>query len=267
MEAETTAPALQQNNLTASSERSSALDVAWREAKALAAADIVPQGYAGKPANCLIAIEFANRIGCTPMFVMQNTPIIHGRPGLQGQFAIALMQRMPEYADHDWEEIGKPGTDDWGKRFVMTYKDGRTKKGLAVTIALAKKEGWYSKSGSKWQTMPELMLNYRSASFFLKQYHPTALMGLPMSDEIVDVEGATLVSSTPASAVTVNDALKAAVAKPTPVVETKEVFEAVPYFDDNGEEVDVETGEISESGQMTFGGTKAPRARPAVWQE
>ena len=45
-------------------------------------------------------------------------------------------------------------------------------------MEMAVKEGWYGKNGSKWQTMPELMLRYRSASFFGKLYAPELLMGL-----------------------------------------------------------------------------------------
>ena len=39
-------------------------------------------------------------------------------------------------------------------------------EGPTVTIAMAKAEGWYGRSGSKWPTMPDLMLSYRSAAFF-----------------------------------------------------------------------------------------------------
>ena len=35
-----------------------------------------------------------------------------------------------------------------------------------ITIEMAIKEGWYTKSGSKWVTMPNLMLTYRAAAFW-----------------------------------------------------------------------------------------------------
>lgn len=60
-----------------------------------------------------------------------------------------------------------------------------------VTLEMAVNEGWYTKNGSKWQTMPEQMLHYRSAAFFGRIYAPEILMGLLTADEardIVDVQ-------------------------------------------------------------------------------
>jgi hypothetical protein len=56
-----------------------------------------------------------------------------------------------------------------------------------VSVEMAVKEGWYGKSGSKWQTMPEVMLRYRTASFFGKIYAPELLMGLSSVEESQDV--------------------------------------------------------------------------------
>lgn len=55
-----------------------------------------------------------------------------------------------------------------------------------VSLAMAVAEGWYGKNGSKWQTMPDLMLQYRSAAFFGRIYAPELLMGLPADDEVRD---------------------------------------------------------------------------------
>jgi hypothetical protein len=52
---------------------------------------------------------------------------------------------------------------------------------------MAVNEGWYGKNGSKWQSMPDLMLRYRSAAFFGRIYAPELLMGLPSSEESRDI--------------------------------------------------------------------------------
>ena len=57
------------------------------------------------------------------------------------------------------------------------------------SIAMAKKEGWFNKTGSKWQTMPQLMLHYRAAAFFQRTYAPEISMGLMTSEEIQDIDG------------------------------------------------------------------------------
>lgn len=57
----------------------------------------------------------------------------------------------------------------------------------SVSMEMAVKEGWYGKNGSKWQTMPEVMLRYRTASFFGKLYAPELLMGLQTVEEMQDI--------------------------------------------------------------------------------
>ena len=52
---------------------------------------------------------------------------------------------------------------------------------------MAKAEGWLQKQGSKWQTMPDLMLRYRAAAFFARQYAPELTMGMHTAEEVADV--------------------------------------------------------------------------------
>ena len=54
---------------------------------------------------------------------------------------------------------------------------------------MAKKEGWYGKSGSKWQTMPQLMLQYRAAAFLIRTTAPEIMMGMEAADELEDIGG------------------------------------------------------------------------------
>jgi hypothetical protein len=53
---------------------------------------------------------------------------------------------------------------------------------------MANKEGWFSKTGSKWQTMPELMIRYRAAAFWGRLYASDLLLGIQSQEEVVDVE-------------------------------------------------------------------------------
>ena len=52
-------------------------------------------------------------------------------------------------------------------------------------------EGWYTKDGSKWPTMSDLMLRYRAASYWVSTFAPEMAMGFRTTEEaqdIVDVE-------------------------------------------------------------------------------
>jgi len=164
---------------------------AQRVAKLLAASDCVPEQYQKNPANCVVAIDIANRMGLSPLSVMQNLYIVKGKPSWSGQACRALIKNEGTFVDDDLVYVGEPDTDSWGCYLIATnVKTGKVVKGATVTIGMAKKEGWYSKAGSKWQTMPELMLAYRAAAFFAKANCPSAMMGLQTYEEVRDIENA-----------------------------------------------------------------------------
>lgn len=170
---------------------------AQRMAALLAASDCVPDNYQNKPANCVIALDIANRMGLSPLTVMQNLYIVRGKPSWSGQACRALIKNDGKFINDDIVYIGEPGTDGWGCYMTaVNVKTGAEIKGPAVTIGMAKKEGWYSKKDkngnetSKWQTMPELMLAYRAAAFFARVHCPSAMMGFQTAEEVIDVANA-----------------------------------------------------------------------------
>lgn len=155
-------------------------------ATALASSTVVPKDYQGNVANCLVALELANRVGVSPLMVMQNTDIIHGRPSWKSTFIIAAINGCGLYSPLRFELSGTG--DEWGCVAVATdLRSGEVVRGPRISIAMAKAEGWYGKSGSKWKTMPELMLQYRSAAFFGRLYIPHILQGMHSSDEHEDI--------------------------------------------------------------------------------
>lgn len=69
-----------------------------------------------------------------------------------------------------------------------TGVDGQRYESPEVNIKMAIDEGWMNKSGSKWKTMPDLMLRYRAAAFFGRLYCPELLMGMQSEDEVIDIQ-------------------------------------------------------------------------------
>lgn len=158
-----------------------------RQCKALAASTLVPQQFQGNMPNCLIALEMAQRIGASPLMVMQNLYIVHGRPGWSAKFLIASFNQCGRFSAIRFKFQGTEGKDDWGCRAYATEKEtGEKIQGPLITIALAKKEKWYDKTGSKWQTIPELMLQYRAAAWMVNTHAPEISMGLNTADELGD---------------------------------------------------------------------------------
>ena len=158
-----------------------------RAAKLLASSSLVPKDYQGNLANCVIALNMANRLQADPLMVMQNLYIVHGRPGWSSQFLISTFNASGRFSALRYEWVGEEGKDSWGcKAWAVERETGEKLVGSTVTIGLAKKEGWYNKSGSKWQTMPQQMLMYRAASWFIRAYAPEIAMGMHTAEEIHD---------------------------------------------------------------------------------
>lgn len=162
--------------------------------KMFASSTLVPQAYQGKAMDCTIAVDMANRMGVSPMFVMQNLYVVKGKPSWSGQACMSMIKATPIYKNVRPVYFGEPDTDSWGCYVrAEDKKTGEIINGVKVTIQMAKEEGWYSKKDkygketSKWQTMPELMLAYRAASFFAKVYIPNSLMGCAVEGEVEDI--------------------------------------------------------------------------------
>lgn len=156
---------------------------AQRQAKALSASDLVPAQYKNNVANTLVALEIANRIGASPLMVMQNLHIIHGRPSWSSTFVIAAINGSGKFT-----ALRFVGDLAKGIKAVATEKaTGQPVEGPVVTMEMAKAEGWLNKAGSKWQTMPELMMRYRAAAFFGRLYAPEITMGMHSVEEVVDI--------------------------------------------------------------------------------
>lgn len=163
-------------------------DTAQRIAKALASSTMVPSAYQNNVANCLVAMEYAHRIGASVLAVMQNMDVIHGKPGLRSTFLIGTVNASGRFTPIRFRWQGAPGADDWGCRAVAKDREtGEECVGTLITIAMAKAEEWYDRKGSKWKTMPEQMLMYRAATFWTRIYCPELSLGMHSSDELEDM--------------------------------------------------------------------------------
>lgn len=159
-----------------------------RQATLLAASELVPTTFQKKLANCVIALEMANRMGASPLAVMQNLYIVHGKPSWSSTFIIAAVNSTNKFSPVRFRLTGTENKDDRTCVAWATEKaTGEVLESPPVSIAMAKAEGWFGKSGSKWQTMPELMLRYRCATLFGRLYAPDVLMGMQSDDEVIDI--------------------------------------------------------------------------------
>lgn len=142
-------------------------NTALRMAQCLASSTVVPKEYHGNVGNCMIAIEMASRLNTSPMMVMQNLYIVNGRPAWSSQWIIAMINSSRRYKTELQFEFGRDKADGglscraWAEDY-----SGHKVYGPKITMNMANDEGWTSKNGSKWKTMPDVMIQYRAASFF-----------------------------------------------------------------------------------------------------
>ncbi len=153
---------------------------------------IVPEAYRNNVGNCIIALEMAERMGAVPLMVMQNLYVVHGNPAFSSKFLIAAINASKRFSPLRYEFQGKEGQDDWGCRcFAYEASDIKHEEPLYgdwITIGMARKEGWMTKTGSKWMTMPNQMLRYRAAAFWQRVYCPEISMGLLTAEEAEDIQ-------------------------------------------------------------------------------
>lgn len=205
-----------------------------RVCKLFASSELVPEMYKTSEknslekamANCMIALEISQRIGASPLMIMQNMIVIYGRPSWSSKFLISTVNTSGRYNPLQFKftkkgALGKVNYTEYTKVWVNPttpngkghYKneaktltfDGSniedleciawtTEKGSdeilessPISLRLAIQEGWYLKAGSKWQTMPKQMLMYRAASFWTNVYAPELSMGMKTIEESQDI--------------------------------------------------------------------------------
>lgn len=177
------------NELTETRQASVYSDVALynnalKMAESLSKSELIPDNYRGKPESCLIAIDVARQIGArSPIFVMQNLFVVKGKPSWSGQYCDAIVRA--NFKNVKVELTGEG--DERGCKVTANDDNGNFCDGTRVTIKMAKNEGWFSKQGSKWQTMPDLMLQYRAFAFFARVYCPDKLLGIHDEFENLDI--------------------------------------------------------------------------------
>lgn len=179
---------MQQSNMIAG--ETSVYQERFKIALELSRSDFVPSAYRGKPADVLMVSELAEFMKL-PLFIMlQNIDVIKGKAGWKSSFVIALVNASRRFSSRlKFQYDGIINNDNWRCRaYAQEHGSSEVCYGAWVSIKMAKDEGWYSKDGSKWQTMPELMLMYRAAAFFGRVHCSDLLHGLQHTDELVDIE-------------------------------------------------------------------------------
>lgn len=157
-----------------------------RVGKMLAVSPLFPQHLRGgaidqATANAVLVLNMANRLNEDPLTVAQNIFFVGGRPGWNTTYMIAKANQHGVFKDPiDWDVKGK-GDALSVTAFAVLRGTG---KRVSVTLDMetAKKEGWTK--NTKYQSIPEQMLRYRTAAFMIRLYCPEVMIGVPALVEL-----------------------------------------------------------------------------------
>ena len=164
----------------------SSLNNAMAIATEMSKSDIIPKEFQNKPANCFIVVQLANRLKADPFMVLQNTHVIYGKPAIASSFIIACINGSGKLKGSLKFKLDESESKcfAWG----IEAATGEKLIGPVVSLEMAKAEGWIAKNGSKWKTMPGIMLRYRAASFFGRLQCPEILSGIYSTEEVEEMQ-------------------------------------------------------------------------------
>jgi len=157
-----------------------------REAKALMSSTMIPKEYTNNLGNCIIALDLSRSLNVSPFTVMNNLHPIHGKMSWSSSFIIASINSCGRFSPLRYEMKGE-GMEMSCRAWALDKDTGDRLDGSLITMGMAHAEGWISKGGSKWKTMPEQMIKYRAAAFFGRLYAPDIFNGMYMKEELEDI--------------------------------------------------------------------------------
>lgn len=157
-----------------------------RVGKMLAVSPLFPQHLRGgaidqATANAVLVLNMANRLNEDPLTVAQNIFFVGGRPGWNTTYMIAKANQHGVFKDPiDWDVKGKG--DALSVTAVAVLRGTGKRVSVTLDMETAKKEGWTK--NTKYQSIPEQMLRYRTAAFMIRLYCPEVMIGVPALVEL-----------------------------------------------------------------------------------
>lgn len=243
----------------------------WRVAKCFALSTLTPDTLRNKPEDCFILCQLAMRLDVDPFMLMQNTYVVHGRPGMEAKLQIGLLNASGIIDGGIKYRFGGDGDEYGCTAVVVDRRSGQEIAGPKITWRLVKAEKWdqdkKSKTGyvqvSKWKTMPELMFRYRAASVLIHTQFPEVTLGLmtpeELEEQVIDVE-ATLSQPARLPGQSKADAIAAALSQPGDKPTPQDVAEA----DAGSKPPAKRRGRPPKATQEPTEAEQAPKAEPAT---
>lgn len=158
----------------------------YKMSETIARSDIIPAAFKNKPENVFIAYQLALRMNVPALEIMQNIHIIKGKPSFSSSYLIARANESGYFTQPIQYEITHKNNDITITAY--TYLKTTSEKITAtVSLDMAKKEGWATREGNKYGTMPEQLLCYRAGVFLVRRHVPQVMLGFMAKEEVEDI--------------------------------------------------------------------------------
>ncbi len=194
-----------------------AMTAAKQLGDALAATDMVPADYKGKPGNAAAAILYGAELGLDPIQSLQQIFVVQGKPAIYARTAVALVKRagiLVETVSTSDQAVTVRGTDR------------RTGQVEESTWDIARAEQAKYTGNAKYKTDPQAMLYAKAAMEVCRKIAPDVLLGIPYAREELDLEQAQPVRRVSSSRGV--DGLRAAINAPAAVSQPEPQDPVVP---------------------------------------
>lgn len=192
---------------------------AWQFSEMLAASEMVPKNFKGKPADILIAMQMGSEIGLKPLQSLQNIAVVNSRPTIWGDAVVAICQSSGML-----EDITEEVTDEYAT--VTVKRIGQEPHSVTFSMQDAKKAGLAGKQGP-WTQYPKRMMKNRARAYALRDKFADVLSGFGITEEEKD----RAIDVTPAKPVKTKNAGASALLERVKAKAATVEAPAIEYFD------------------------------------
>ena len=154
----------------------------WKLAQKIASSKMIPVSFQNKPEDVFVAMEMAESLNTSVFIIMPNLHLIQGKPSFSSVFIQSMLNKSKLIKGRLHFEFTGTGNDLVCTAWAI---DRETEERLEakVSMAMAIAEGWATKAGNKYKTMPEQMLSYRATSMFVRRYYSDVMLGFSTVEE------------------------------------------------------------------------------------
>ena len=159
------------------------MDEAIKFSEVISKSGLVPKDYQGKPANCLVAIQWGMELGLAPLQALQNIAVINGKPSVYGDSLLAMVRADDRCMGVEETQHGGVATCIVKRRLP----EGSIEE-VKRTFSMKQAQQAGLSNRPTWKAYPDRMLQHRARGNALRDAFPDVLRGIITSEEAQDIE-------------------------------------------------------------------------------